>query len=188
MTLAESPLIICKQGDKIFSISGLAWESHTIYEFFLSDASDEAHYPLECPKWQIGIKAQPNTKVMHFLLTICSKTKSLQPEPLPAYLRYLSPRIAKLKEESDKSHVPALILSGKYGLLKIDDLVPYYDHPLPLSETDDLASKVSQQLHSLGATKITAYMKPRTTVGWEPYYAALEKATTLAGVKLNYHA
>lgn len=125
---------------------------------------------------------------MHYLLTVFSKTKSLQPEPLPAYLRYLSPRIAKLKEESDRSLTPALILSGKYGLLEIDDLVPYYDHPLTLSGTKDLASKVSQQLHSLDATEITAYMKPRSTLGWEPYYTVLEKAAALAGVKLNYHA
>lgn len=122
---------------------------------------------------------------MDYLLTICSNDKDTSKTPLPAHQRYLSPRIAQLKKQSVATETPALILSGKYGIIKIDDDISHYDHLLESDEVADLVPLVAKQLQEKSATKIIAHMKPRETHGWESYYQLLEQATQKAKIQLN---
>lgn len=106
---------------------------------------------------------------------------------LPAYLRYTSPRITFVKNIADENHLPLYILSGKYGLIKDDKEIPYYDHPLSAEEIESLSEKVTKQINELQITEITLYGKPKETDGWGPYYDVLERSAVQAPVSLTIY-
>lgn len=115
--------------------------------------------------------------------TICSKDKRTDRGLLPAKERYISERIEEVEKRANESGLLFVILSGKYGLLRPDDKIPYYDHLLKSEEVESLSEIVKQQITDLDATEIVFYMKPKEN--WGPYFTVLEYATRTLGIKLS---
>lgn len=122
---------------------------------------------------------------MEYLCTTCSKRKRRTTELLPARERYLSRRLRWVWQESQRRQQPLLILSGKYGLLKPHERIPWYDHVLRASEVDKIVPTMVKQLAAGQASQVIFYALPRRTRGWQPYYAAIAKACTSLGIPLT---
>lgn len=120
---------------------------------------------------------------MKCLVTICSKNKDESEELLPAYLRYLAPHIQDTYKKSQELQLPMYILSGKYGLLRGDDLIPFYDYYLESSHIVELAKTVTDQIKQEGVTSIDFYVEEKET--WKPYISVLEQASFTLGIILN---
>ena len=72
------------------------------------------------------------------ICTYCSAGKHNSETPLPAIDLYKSSRITKVFETAEKSNVTFLILSGKYGLIRANEEIGYYDHLLIPSEVESI--------------------------------------------------
>jgi hypothetical protein len=123
---------------------------------------------------------------MRTIVTICSKNKDGSTGDIAAYLRYKSNRINEVMKVATKKKLPFFILSGKYGLIKHDQPIPFYNHLLVNEETDRLAKIISDQIINYGINSITFYAKPKLQ-DWAAYYDALEKAASMAKINLDIH-
>jgi len=123
---------------------------------------------------------------MEYLCTTCCKRKRRDVLPLPALERYLSRRIRCVWNESRRLHKPMLILSGKYGLVKPDEKIPWYDQALLPDVVEALATKAAQQLRGRGATSLGFYALPRNLRGWQPYYDVIENTCAQLGIELRF--
>ena len=123
---------------------------------------------------------------MKYLVTSCCKEKRSEKKPIPASLRYLSDRIGFVLAEATRQKTPALIFSGRYGLLQPQTPIPYYDKALLGEEVEAVAQLANQQIEEWGITEMIFYAWPRETPGWEPYHACLERACRAAGIKYEY--
>jgi hypothetical protein len=92
--------------------------------------------------------------------TYCSAFKDESEEDLPAIERYQSTRINSIYVASLNVGVGFLILSGKYGLVKACDTIPYYDHLLIASEVPEHTRKVTEQLKARDVKKLVFFTKP----------------------------
>ena len=104
---------------------------------------------------------------------------------LPAIERYLSKRIDFVLKESRRLSKPMLILSGKFGLLLPDELIPWYDLALDQSAVSVLAARVAGQLRQHNVERLIFYGLPHTEPGWAPYYDVLEIACRAREVELE---
>jgi hypothetical protein len=123
---------------------------------------------------------------MEYLCTTCCKRKRRDLRLLPALERYMSRRIRFVWKESRRLNKPLLILSGKYGLVKPDLKIPWYDQALLIDAVEALAQKTVQQLRARGATSLRFYALPRNTCGWQSYYGVIEKACAQLELKLRF--
>ena len=85
---------------------------------------------------------------MKIYLTNCCKDKRKDSEPLEVLKRYISDRIEYVYEKSRKDNTEFRVLSGKFGLLKFKDKIPYYDHQLQLKDLTQLKKVLLEQLKS----------------------------------------
>jgi len=83
--------------------------------------------------------------------TYCSAAKDEEPNSMPAIDRYFSQRIAKVSDAASQVGSDFLIFSGKFGLLKPADLIPFYDHLLVDEEVADMVPRVADQLKTIMA-------------------------------------
>ncbi len=119
---------------------------------------------------------------MELICTTCSKRKRRTSGLLPARHRYLSKRIRYVLDLAERSSRPAVILSGRYGLLAPDDGIPWYDRVLMADDVETLVPQLVEQLHSRRASAVLFYARPRSTAGWRPYHDALEQACRRLGI------
>jgi hypothetical protein len=105
--------------------------------------------------------------------------------PIPASERYLSRRIRRVLREAKQRGAPALILSGRYGLLSPARGIPWYDQALRPEDVPAMAARIERQLHRLGVDAIELWARPAATTGWRPYHEALRRACAAAGVRLH---
>lgn len=120
------------------------------------------------------------------LCTYCSARKRRDPDPLPACDRYLGPRIRSLHREAWRDGYLFLILSGRFGLLRAADPIPWYDHLLQPDEVSDLAASVGDKLRTLRLDALTYVTAPlASTPQVRPYYETIHDACLLAGVGLE---
>lgn len=76
---------------------------------------------------------------------------------MPAIERYRSDRIRSVYEMAQSAGVDFLIFSGKYGMLRPDEPVPYYDH---LLQPDDLPAMILKISGPIGRyDSATLFMK-----------------------------
>jgi hypothetical protein len=122
---------------------------------------------------------------MELICTTCSKRKRRAPGLLPARHRYLSKRIRYVLDLAERSSRPAVILSGRYGLLAPDHRIPWYDQVLAPDGVEVLLPRLTEQLRSRRATSVVFYAQPRSTAGWEPYHDALEQACRRLGIRIE---
>ena len=59
--------------------------------------------------------------------TYCSAEKSRTPGEIPAIVRYTSRRIQWVNKRAQKHGEAFFIVSGKYGLIKAEEEIAYYD-------------------------------------------------------------
>lgn len=119
------------------------------------------------------------------ICTICSRAKDPIEELLPAHSRYLGSHIAKVALEAAQLEVPFYILSGVYGLIGGDRLIPYYERSLKRDRVGLLGEIISDQLKRIGAKRMYAYIKRKPE--WKPYLDALQIGCKRQGVILEVH-
>ncbi|MEK7068678.1 MAG: DUF6884 domain-containing protein [Patescibacteria group bacterium] len=122
---------------------------------------------------------------MKIVCTICSRVKSEESVVLPAQERYLAPHIAQAKVFAEMLELPYYILSGKFGLVRADEPVPYYDHRLKEDEIDRVAGWVMSRIAQDKITHINFCAEQKPT--WAPYEEILRRACERTGVILTLH-
>lgn len=126
---------------------------------------------------------QPETEV---LCTTCCLEKQPTPTPLPASELYLDERIGAVLAEGQRLSKAVLILSGKFGLVRPEDRIPWYDHALRSEEVDELVPQLVDSLRISEVRKIRFYALPVETPGWRPYHEALERACWQLGIAVEH--
>ncbi|MCH9647285.1 MAG: phytanoyl-CoA dioxygenase family protein [Deltaproteobacteria bacterium] len=123
---------------------------------------------------------------MEVLCTTCCQEKRPTATPLPASHLYLSKRLHDVLEEGERLGKVVLILSGKFGLVRPQDLLPWYDHALLPQEVEGLVPQLTEALSRIGVSQIHFYALPATTPGWRPYHEALERACWKLGIPVQH--
>ncbi|MCI0407266.1 MAG: hypothetical protein L0191_01670 [Acidobacteria bacterium] len=117
--------------------------------------------------------------------TYCSATKSPESGEIPAIRRYRSPRISRVYDASRTLGFQFRVLSGKYGLVRAEQGLPFYDHLLTQEEVPALAELVARQIREAGITAFVYFTKPlATNPKLVPYHDALVIACRLASASL----
>ncbi len=123
---------------------------------------------------------------MKYILTTCSKDKDESKVLLPAIQRYTDNRVAYVYRISKKLSLPMIIFSGKYGILKTNDPIPFYDLRLEKEHVDAMVEKVAGQFHQLSVSKIDFYgLDEQTHTDWVPYYDVIREVCVQVGTELN---
>ncbi len=121
----------------------------------------------------------------HTLITTCCKEKDKAPGLLPAHRRYRSRRIQQVYQTSQEQGQPMLILSGKFGQLKPNEAIPWYDHPLKMEEVTHLIPKIITILKAEDVTQVSFICRPYQTPGWAPYHETLSAACQALNIPLR---
>jgi len=117
-------------------------------------------------------------------VTYCSKDKSSQSGKIPASERYSSDRIKNIQRLSKKRDENFSILSGKFGLIKADTLIPEYDKLLVKEDVPEMLPKVREQLRKESPSKVIYHT--REVEGKRvPYFQLLKKACSEENVDLE---
>ena len=111
-------------------------------------------------------------------VTYCSARKNERYDMIPAIERYQSIRIRRVYE---LSRGRMLILSGRFGLLRPNTAIPYYDHLLQQEEVNELAERVAMQLRELGVQRVIFVEHQLRAL---QYREAMARACRMAGVEM----
>ncbi|MFH1407884.1 MAG: hypothetical protein ABIG91_02505 [Patescibacteria group bacterium] len=123
---------------------------------------------------------------MNYILTTCCKDKDTSKGLMPAIKRYLNPRIGYVYGISKSRGIPMLIFSGKFGILKPEEKIPYYDLRLEKGMVFDMTNKVINQLKTYKIDEICFYgLDENKHPDWQPYYSVIEKVCTFLNIKLK---
>jgi len=121
---------------------------------------------------------------MNAFCTYCSASKSRETGTIPAIQRYKSARIDTVYAAAQKLGVDFYILSGKFGLISAQRLIPYYDQLLTNDDVPALAEQVKQQLLDHGLDSVVYYTQPlSSSARLLPYSAVLRTACVEASVR-----
>ena len=123
---------------------------------------------------------------MKSICTYCSESKDLNEELIPAFKRYLSPRIILVKEIAEKENIHYCILSGEFGLVDWNQPIPWYSHLLIHEEVPNMVDKVVNQIQIKKISEIDFYTRsPDFDSRIIPYLETIKKAIQLAAIKLR---
>lgn len=122
---------------------------------------------------------------MKVVATICSRKKSDAEHLLPAHERYLGAHIEKVKHIAIEQDAPFYILSGLYGFMPADTLIPTYDYLLIDSAVDPLVAIVADQMRADGISEVVFYTE--NNPNWQPYHKAVESGAQSAGALFSMH-
>jgi hypothetical protein len=113
---------------------------------------------------------------MKIYCTICSREKTKDARKIEAIKRYKSQKIKSLYEKSQKDHVEFRILSGKFGLLKPDEKIEYYDKLLIMADIPKLAKIIKKQIFSQNINEIVFFaIDPKQDIYSKPYLYLMKK-------------
>lgn len=119
--------------------------------------------------------------------TYCSAEKDAAEELLPAIQRYRSERIRRIYESARNAGCGFYILSGEFGLLAPEALIPDYDHLLVADEIEANAFKLAEQIKRYSITQIVFFTLPvLLDEKLAPYHAALRLACVIASAQLSF--
>lgn len=93
----------------------------------------------------------------HFYITHCCKQKNENIKLLNAIDRYLASYILYVNKMAKIEKKDFMIFSGKYGLLKPNQKIPYYDKLLTYDDFESLEPVVNKQIIEYNITKITFF-------------------------------
>lgn len=123
---------------------------------------------------------------MRVICTYCSASKDPAKGLLPAFKRYISQRIIQVQEIAESEGVGFCILSGKFGLVDWDQLLPLYDHLLLAEEVQQLADTVTHQLVKKNITRMEYYTRlPKVDPNVSQYASTIDVACRSAHVELR---
>ncbi len=118
--------------------------------------------------------------------TYCSGPKRDDDGMLPAYERYRSQRIRTLAMRSSWQQRAFFILSGEYGLITADTLIPWYDHLLSEDEVEAMVPEVVQQLKHSRVGSMEYHTGPLASEPLvKPYFELMSSACAQADVGLE---
>ena len=124
---------------------------------------------------------------MTVFCTYCSAKKDRSQGELPAIQRYRSLRIKSVYIAAMSLGLKFLILSGKYGILKPGDPIPYYDHLLQSSEVSEHSKKVADQLEARGVKDLIFFGGSLSDdENLKPYFDCIKIASQKAGIELKF--
>jgi hypothetical protein len=87
-------------------------------------------------------------------------------------------------EIAEKEAIPFFIFSGKYGLIKYDQPIPFYNHLLKNKDVTNLAKLISKQITDNDIDFIDFYAKERIG-NWSIYYEVIEQAVKLSDINMK---
>jgi len=124
---------------------------------------------------------------MTIFSTYCSAEKEPANGLLPAIKRYRSDRIKRIYSAALTCGADFFILSGEFGLLKPNELIPYYDHLLVADEIETYSFKVAEQIKQYGITQIIFFTLPvAADQKLEPYHTSLRFACQMTSINLSF--
>lgn len=119
------------------------------------------------------------------LILSCSQAKRSQPEALPALERYDGPAFRVVRRFLREQPDPALdiyVLSGKFGLISSNQLIPDYDHKMSQARALELNSSIVTHLEA--TLKVHDYQRLLICVT-KKYFKALESYHQVIPVSVN---
>lgn len=123
---------------------------------------------------------------MKLYCTYCSAEKRTCSTPLPALQLYKSTRIKEVHAKAQEDNCSFAILSGKYGIVLPNTLIPFYDHLLQENEVKEHAKQVATQIKNIGATHVVFYMNYlKNEPQLAPYLNCIKKACSSSGIELE---
>ena len=136
-------------------------------EIAMSDEKKSASKPIDLGR-----------KTVKAFCTYCShKGKNCAVGNMPAIERYRNPRINNTYFAAMSSRAQFFILSGKYGLLRPCDPIPYYDHRLERPEVEALTKCVARQLRRYAINRLVYFTKSwHKNEDLKPYYEVIRRA------------
>ena len=118
--------------------------------------------------------------------TYCSSKKNTDSSLLPAIDRYVSKRIQKIFETAKCAKINFAILSGKFGLLRPTNKIPYYDHLLKSEDVKEHAELISEQLQVMGITDLYYFTESaKSDPNIKPYLECIRFACDKNGITLK---
>ncbi len=123
---------------------------------------------------------------MKIYSTYCSAAKKHPTDLTNAIDLYQSNRIKWVYELAKTAQVRFLILSGKYGLLKPDDPIQYYDHLLQADEVSKHSELVADQIKQFEISEIVFYANsPEKDPNLLPYINCISIAAEKANATID---
>ncbi|MEK6894418.1 MAG: DUF6884 domain-containing protein [Nanoarchaeota archaeon] len=120
---------------------------------------------------------------MKIYCTICSNNKDKDPKPIEAIKRYKSERITSIYNKSKDEGVDFRILSGKYGLIKPNDKISYYDKLLTKDKIFQIKDLINKQLISQKIKEISFFTNDSKE--YKPYEGLIKIVCSELGIKLE---
>jgi len=119
--------------------------------------------------------------------TYCSSKKNRSSHLLQAVKRYKSNRIKAIHRTAYSQNIPFLILSGKYGLVKAETPIKYYNYLLKADDVEEHYIKVAEQLKGYGVKEIVFFTRSaEEDPNIAPYLECIEKAAVTLSLKINF--
>ena len=122
---------------------------------------------------------------MKIICTICSRRKKEDSDLLPARERYSGDHIKLVKDIARKSKLPLYFLSGRYGLISGNTMIPYYDYYLEDAVVNTLTKLVVDQIKENKISEIEFYAEDKPS--WAPYKNVITFDVAEADITLHDH-
>ncbi|MFP4038279.1 MAG: DUF6884 domain-containing protein [Candidatus Nanohaloarchaea archaeon] len=117
-------------------------------------------------------------------VTYCSREKDRTRKNLPAIERYDSERIERIKALAEERDEDFAILSGKYGLIKAQEEIPFYDELLRQKDIPELINEVKNFLQSENIEKVV-YHTEEVEGERRPYYKLIKNACDTLNIEIE---
>lgn len=121
---------------------------------------------------------------MKYICTYCSRKKSDFPRLIPAKERYSSDWVRNIEKIAKEKELPLLFISGKYGLIQAEELIPLYNLRFTDSLVPSIVKKSVGQVKKLNVTELIFYTKPQDEK-LRPYYDVIKQICNQTGIKLS---
>ena len=123
---------------------------------------------------------------MKIYCTPCCKEKRRNKELIESNKRYISDRIKAIYNKGKKDNVGFRIFSGKFGLLKPEEKIPWYDYKLTMERMPNLSKKVKKQLSSQKIDKVVFFTENlRKDLELKPYLALIKDCCNDKNISLE---
>lgn len=121
---------------------------------------------------------------MDIFCTYCSAQKDHAEGNLPVLQRYQSRRIAAVAAAAQSMGIGFMVLSGRFGMIGPEALVPWYDHLLQPNEVESISALAARQLTQAGVKRLLFWMRPiHQDPQLAPYLSVAQNACRMAGVE-----
>lgn len=121
---------------------------------------------------------------MKYICTYCSRKKSKHSGLIPAKERYSSDRVKEVIKIAKEKNINLLFLSGKFGLVPAEEMIPYYDLRLTSSLVPSMIETSLNQAKSLKVTELVFYTKSQNEE-LKPYHDVIKQVCKRLKIKLS---